>query len=71
MSPPFFEVDGYDGIEDEMTQVFDATDECPKKDLDQHKLAQDFNKKVDVLTEEISGDTPASFPFYGAILLRQ
>ena len=38
VSLPFFEVDGYDEIEDEMTQVFDATHECPKKDLDQNKL---------------------------------
>ena len=70
MCPPFFEVDGYKGIEDEMTKVFDASHvkitrqmkevrahEYPKKDLDQHKLAQDFDRKVDVLTEEISGDS--------------
>ena len=46
MSLPFFEADGYNGIEKEMTKVFDATQEFAKeennlfKNLDQNDIAQ-------------------------------
>ena len=59
MSLPFFEADGYNGIEKEMTKVFDATQEFAKeennlfKNLDQNDIAQlekKNQKNVDVFT---------------------
>lgn len=63
MSLPFFEADGYNGIEKEMTKVFDATQEFAKeennlfKNLDQNDIAQLEKKNqnnVDVFTQGIS-----------------
>ena len=60
MSLPFFEADGYNGIEKEMTKVFDATQEFDNqennlfKNLDQNDIAQLEKKNqnnVDVFTQ--------------------
>ena len=71
MSLPFFEADGYNGIEKEMTKVFDATQEFANqennlfKNLDQNDIAQLEKKNrenVDVFTRgKYLLDVPPSY----------